>query len=214
MRLIRILLPVSSLLAVVKAATFAGCTTSALPHNSNLSFQIPGLDSTTCREECATQGFDYSFSYYWKPDQLRYCACQFEEDFFASREELEPAYDGEECFREEAQVYYLNTDHSFTHCAYSISAEKSMNRAFFETPGQCYEHCSFSSGVYILPPSSGVRDELYECICQQKGLSEFGISSLCGSSDYRRFDKVLQQQGSSRTGGIVFQHSEDDFNSI
>ncbi|WVQ97703.1 hypothetical protein IAU59_004817 [Kwoniella sp. CBS 9459] len=201
------------LLSVVKAATFAGCTTSVLPHSNGASFQIPGLDSLTCREECAAQGFDYSFSYYWKPDQLRYCSCQYEEDLFVSREELEPAYDGEECFREEAQVYYLRTDHTFTHCAYSISSEKGMHRAFFETPGQCYEHCSFSSGVYILPPSSGVQDELYECICQQKGLAEFGVSSICGSSDYRRFDKVAEG-ASSETGGIVFQRPDSDFNLV
>ncbi|WWD08050.1 hypothetical protein V865_006160 [Kwoniella europaea PYCC6329] len=190
---------------VARAASFSGCMSSSIPHKSHSGLQIVNVEGTECIDQCTASGFEYSYSYYEEIDSVHYCHCDSASSLYEHKDSLRPAYQGERCYEGDATVYHLSTELSFTHCAHSLtsSAEHPILGLIVNTPAQCFEHCS-SSGAYLLPPPTGLKDGQYECFCQQPDIKEEGVSSFCDSAAYRRFDAPVK---SSR---LVFQSAGND----
>ncbi|WVW78855.1 hypothetical protein I302_100818 [Kwoniella bestiolae CBS 10118] len=191
---------------VAQAASFSGCMSSTIPHKSESGLQIVNVEGTDCIDQCTASGFEYSYSYYEETDSIHYCHCDSASSLDEHKDSLRPAYQGERCYEGDATVYHLSTELNFSHCAHSLSssAEHAILGLLVDTPAQCFEHCSTSSGVYLLPPPTGIKGGQYECFCQQPEIQEAGVSSFCDSGAYRRFDAAVK---SSR---LVFQSAGND----
>ncbi|KAK8846636.1 hypothetical protein IAR55_005723 [Kwoniella newhampshirensis] len=172
-----------------KASSFAGCMSATVPHLSTEGFKIPRIEGTDCVDQCTSRGYQYSLSYFWDADHLHYCHCASESELLETKDALLPAYEGERCFEDDATVYHLPTELTFSHCVPSLDiTEPTLSRVTVDLPGQCFEHCSSTDRAYLLPPPVGQKDGKYECLCQEPGIVEQGVSMFCDTSAYRRFD--------------------------
>ncbi|WWC87277.1 uncharacterized protein L201_002165 [Kwoniella dendrophila CBS 6074] len=190
---------------LVNAATFTGCMSSSVPQKFKSGLRLPNVDGTECNDQCTASGFDYSFSYYEETDSILYCHCDSESILDENKDLLRPAYQGERCYEGDSTIYHLSTELTFSHCVHSLesSSLSSENQPIIgllvDTPAQCFEHCSTTSGAYLLPPPSGMKNAQYECFCQQPEIEEKGVSSFCDSAAYRRFDSPV------KSNRLVFQ---------
>ncbi|WWD21943.1 hypothetical protein CI109_106431 [Kwoniella shandongensis] len=193
----------------VQAASFAGCMSANIPHGSTQGLNIPRIEGNDCVDQCTSHGYDYSFSYYWDADQLHYCHCSSDSELLENKDALLPAYEGERCFEDDATVYHLPTELTFSHCVPSLAiTEPTLSHASFDTPGQCFQHCSSTDRAYILPPPVGLKGGKYDCLCQEPGIVEKGVSMFCDTSAYRRFDawKAISRlvfQNAGNDGGLI-----------
>ncbi|WRT65151.1 uncharacterized protein IL334_002093 [Kwoniella shivajii] len=190
---------------LAQAATFTGCMTGSIPHKSKSHVELPNVEGTDCIDQCTARGFEYSFSYFHDVDAIHYCHCDSSATLSEHKDYLQPAYEGERCYENDATVYHLHTELTFTHCANSLASEHTILGLIVDTPAQCFEHCS-STGAYLLAPPTGVKGGQYECFCQQPEIQEVGISSFCDSAAYRRFDAPVK----SNRNRLTFQSAGND----